>query len=101
MATAHRYEELEAWQLSAELRNRVLEISATWQARDRRFYEQLRDAACSGLGIERKDSACSSHVSSPITHASLEDRYWRSRITSSMLERDNGLHSQRPHRFYN
>jgi len=47
MATAHSYEELDAWQLSAALRDKVLEVSATWQARDRRFCEQLRDAACS------------------------------------------------------
>ena len=47
MATAHTHEELDAWQLSAVLRDQILEASAGWQGRDRKFYDQLRDAAAS------------------------------------------------------
>jgi four helix bundle protein len=48
MAGARSFEELDAWKLSVELRDRVLRVSAcevVW--RDRSFREQIRDAAAS------------------------------------------------------
>jgi four helix bundle protein len=46
MATARRFEDLEAWQLSVELRDRILHISPAFRG-DQAFLGQIKDAACS------------------------------------------------------
>jgi four helix bundle protein len=46
------FEELRAWQLAAELRDRIVAIAATPAFRqDFRFLDQLTDAACSAPGL--------------------------------------------------
>src|SRR6478752_7059054 len=47
MATARRFEELAVWQLSAELRDRVVAATGTPDFRDRAFVGQLENAASS------------------------------------------------------
>jgi four helix bundle protein len=44
---AQTYDELDCWQLSAELRDRILTLSESWKSQDLKFYDQIRDAACS------------------------------------------------------
>jgi four helix bundle protein len=46
------FEELRAWQLAAELRDRIVELSATPPFRqDLKFCDQLKDAACSAPSL--------------------------------------------------
>jgi four helix bundle protein len=47
MATARRFEELAVWQLSAELRDRVVAATGAPDLRDRAFVGQLEGAASS------------------------------------------------------
>jgi four helix bundle protein len=44
MATARSYEELEVWQLTARLRDEVLNRCVSWRHRDVDLHDQLRDA---------------------------------------------------------
>ena len=48
MGVARSYEELEVWQLSAELRDRIVELTRSGPAaRNRKFVEQIQDSSAS------------------------------------------------------
>ena len=91
MATARRYEELAAWQLAAELRDRISSAIRETDWRDRAFIGQLEDAA----------SSPPRNLAEGFGHFNPREFARFTRIArGSLLETRNHLQDSRAHRYF-